>query len=94
MLHLCCCGPFPSRTLYIYKKRVSLHGAKLGSRDILPLRPTSTNGIRTLNDDELNIVLHKLVEYLGHSNPIVTGVAFNEVGLRSLLVLSTDMYRS
>ena len=38
-----------------------------------------TNPIRTLNDDELNIVLHKLVEYLGHSNPIVTSVAFNEV---------------
>ncbi|KAG9243553.1 protein kinase-like protein rad3 [Calycina marina] len=34
---------------------------------------------RTLNDDELNLVLHKLVEYLGHSNPIISGVAFNEI---------------
>lgn len=35
--------------------------------------------LRILKDDEFNIVLVKLVEYLGHSNPIASGVAFNEV---------------
>lgn len=30
-------------------------------------------------DDELNLVLLRLVQYLGHVNPIVSGVAFNEV---------------
>ena len=37
------------------------------------------NKYRTLRDDEFNIVLVKLVECLGHSNPIVSGVAFTEV---------------
>jgi hypothetical protein len=37
------------------------------------------NKYRTLKDDEFNIVLVKLVEYLGHSNSIVSGVAFTEV---------------
>jgi len=35
--------------------------------------------VRTLKDDEFNLVLVSLVEYLGHSNPIVSGSAFNEV---------------
>ena len=57
-----------------------LLGAKLESTSLPPsLFLTFANRFRTLNDDELNIVLHKLVEYLGHSNPIVTSVAFNEV---------------
>lgn len=34
---------------------------------------------RILDGDELNLILLKLVEYLGHTNPIVCGVAFNEV---------------
>ncbi|KHJ35348.1 putative protein kinase rad3 [Erysiphe necator] len=34
---------------------------------------------RIVMDDELNIVLLALVQYLGHGNPIVSGVAFNEI---------------
>ncbi|TGO91177.1 hypothetical protein BPOR_0036g00070 [Botrytis porri] len=34
---------------------------------------------RVLIDGELNIVLLKLVEYLGHSNPIVSNAAYNEI---------------
>ncbi|KAM3088202.1 serine/threonine-protein kinase M1, variant 2 [Clarireedia jacksonii] len=34
---------------------------------------------RLLEDGELNIVLLKLVEYLGHSNPIVSNAAYNEI---------------
>jgi hypothetical protein len=35
--------------------------------------------VRISKGEELNIVLLKLVEYLGHSNPMVSGVAFTEV---------------
>ncbi len=31
------------------------------------------------NDEELNIVLLRLVEYLGHTNSLVHGVAYDEV---------------
>jgi serine/threonine-protein kinase ATR len=35
--------------------------------------------VRVVQDQELNVVLLKLLDYLGHSNPIVSGVAFSEV---------------
>ena len=31
------------------------------------------------NNDEMNIVLLRLVEYLGHTNPLICGVAYEEV---------------
>ncbi|RDW66710.1 hypothetical protein BP5796_09459 [Coleophoma crateriformis] len=34
---------------------------------------------RISKDEELNIVLLKLVEYLGHANPITSGAAYNEI---------------
>ncbi len=40
------------------------------------------DGDRITKDEELNIVLLGLVGYLGHSNPIVSGAAFNEVSYR------------
>ena len=40
---------------------------------------------RILKDDELNIVLLKLVDYLGHPNPVISSVAFNEVNYWLLL---------
>jgi hypothetical protein len=46
------------------------------------------NHLRIVRNDELNIVLLKLVGYLGHSNPIVSGVAFNEVGETAWFPLS------
>lgn len=35
--------------------------------------------VRNADEDELNFVLLSLVAYLGHRNPVVSGVAFNEV---------------
>ena len=34
---------------------------------------------RMLHDQELNITLLSLVEFLGHSNSFIVGVAYNEV---------------
>lgn len=38
-----------------------------------------TDGSRVLNDDGLGLVLLRLVEFLGHANPVISAVAFNEV---------------
>jgi hypothetical protein len=35
---------------------------------------------RVVPDEELNLVLVKMLEFLGHRNMIVSAVAFNEVG--------------
>lgn len=40
---------------------------------------SEANAIRVVQDQELNVVLLKLLDYLGHTNPIVSGVAFSEV---------------
>lgn len=40
---------------------------------------SETDPTRVVQDQELNAVLLKLLDYLGHTNPIVSGVAFNEV---------------
>jgi serine/threonine-protein kinase ATR len=34
---------------------------------------------RVLNDDGLGLVLLRLVEFLGHANPVISAVAFNEI---------------
>ncbi len=34
---------------------------------------------RVSTGDELNIILLRLVEYLGHTNPLVCGLAYDEV---------------
>lgn len=44
-----------------------------------------TNRDRISNDDELNLVLLGLVKYLGHSNPVISGVAFDQVREHSSL---------
>lgn len=36
---------------------------------------------RVSTGDEMNLVLLKLVEYLGHSNSIISGLAYDEVRL-------------
>jgi serine/threonine-protein kinase ATR len=39
----------------------------------------------------LNLILVELVEYLGHSNPLLCGVAYNEVRMDvQVLVLADD----
>ena len=43
---------------------------------ILRLISSST---RFSNDEEMNIVLLRLIEYLGHPNPFTSGVAYTEV---------------
>lgn len=40
-----------------------------------------TNGVRVVTGDELNLVLHKLLEYLGSINSLIASCAFNEVDL-------------
>ncbi|KAH8816823.1 protein kinase-like protein rad3 [Xylogone sp. PMI_703] len=42
-------------------------------------RHASLLGVKISHDEELNIVLLKLVEYLGHPNPVISGVAFDEI---------------
>lgn len=48
-------------------------------------------------DEEKNIILLRLLEYLGHPNPYVCAVAYNEVSTHetllsiTLLFISTDM---
>lgn len=42
-------------------------------------RTAEADGVRVVQDQELNVVLLKLLDYLGHTNPVVSGVAFNEV---------------
>jgi len=34
---------------------------------------------RISSDDETNIILLRLVEYLGHTNPLISGLAYDEV---------------
>jgi hypothetical protein len=43
----------------------------------------STDDVRTADDDELSLILLSLVAYLGHRNPLVSGVSFNEVSFRT-----------
>lgn len=40
---------------------------------------------RISNDEEMNIVLLRLLEYLGHANPFVSGIAYTEVGYGHIL---------
>jgi hypothetical protein len=39
----------------------------------------TTNRGSVVKDDDLNVLLLALVEYLGHNNQIVSGTAFSEV---------------
>lgn len=57
-----------------------------------PPQILSANELRALEYDELDIVLMELVKYLRHSNPIVSGVAFNEV-ITSPTILSSILIR-
>lgn len=52
-------------------------GGKEPSCDLISLIQLTLS--RIFIDEELNLVLLQLVQYLGHANPIVSGVAFNEV---------------
>lgn len=51
---------------------------------------------RVSGDEEMNIILLRLFEYLGHANPFISGIAYTGVGLRFFLadisLLSTDSY--
>lgn len=42
---------------------------------------------RVLPEDELILVLVKLVEYLGHQSAVTSAAAFTEVSQREILVL-------
>lgn len=44
-----------------------------------PIEALSLTFRRVSEDRELNLVLLRLVEYLGHTNQIASGTAYNEV---------------
>lgn len=73
--------------IYTCKRHLFLHGGKLEGIISLeyPGLVNESNSVRVVQDQELNVVLLKLLDYLGHTNPIVSGVAFNEVGICGLL---------
>lgn len=68
--------------MYTCKRHSFLPGGKLeGTISLEDLSLVNkSNSVRVVQDQELNVVLLKLLDYLGHTNPIVSGVAFNEVG--------------
>jgi hypothetical protein len=72
--------------MYTCKRHLFLPGGKLeGTITLEDLSLVNeTNFVRVVQDQELNVVLLKLLDYLGHTNPIVSGVAFNEVSSRIL----------
>lgn len=41
---------------------------------------------RLSGDDEMNLVLLRLLEYLGHPNPFVSAIAYTEVCVRAFSV--------
>ncbi|KAF2178853.1 hypothetical protein K469DRAFT_598368 [Zopfia rhizophila CBS 207.26] len=55
----------------------------LSKRDILSEQETIImaygHAARVCGEDELAIILHQLVEYLGHTNPLLCGIAYNEL---------------
>lgn len=70
--------------IYICKKLLFLRGVKLeGKVASKNLKQSEADGNRVVQDQELNVVLLKLLDYLAHANPIVSGVAFNEVRVSS-----------
>lgn len=46
-------------------------------------RPEDADTLSSVSGgDEMNLVLLKLVEYLGHTNALLSGLAFDEVSIR------------
>lgn len=72
--------------MYICKKPLFSPGAN--SEGIVTTKcfkfASETDLLRVVQGQELNAVLLKLLDYLGHTNPIVSGVAFNEVRISTL----------
>ena len=70
--------------MYHYKKLVSWLGVTLPGRVYQASsskKRVLTHGGSISNGDEMNIVLLTLVEYLGHTNSLVSGLAYDEAGL-------------
>ncbi|KAF2813925.1 protein kinase rad3 [Mytilinidion resinicola] len=71
----------------------------LAERNDLPIQETLIlaygRAARVCGEDELNIILIHLVEYLNHSNPLLCGVAYNELSslADSFNQKPTDMLR-
>ena len=49
-----------------------------------------TFDLRVSAGDEMNLVLLKLVEYLGHTNPLICGLAYDEVGIPIVELFQAD----
>lgn len=52
-----------------------------------------SSSTRFSNDEEMNIVLLRLIEYLGHPNPFTCGVAYTEVCWLSGLALVCNGFK-
>lgn len=50
-----------------------------------PMMTDSWMNPRVSEDEEKNIILLRLLEYLGHPNPYVCAVAYNEVGIHQII---------
>jgi hypothetical protein len=65
----------PICTKHAYLLGASWAGGVPSTKNIL----NSADDVRNADDYELGIVLLSLISYLGHKNPLISGVAFNEV---------------
>ncbi|QSZ36964.1 hypothetical protein DSL72_009056, partial [Monilinia vaccinii-corymbosi] len=66
-------------TLHFQETCILAWGQLARSAQLLPACSCYAYNVRVMVDGDLNRVLLKLVEYLGHSNPIVSNAAYNEV---------------
>ncbi|EFR05531.1 kinase rad3 [Nannizzia gypsea CBS 118893] len=78
------CGNFVVALEYLHK---------IFEKNELYLQETCVMALRQIaeisNDEEMNIVLLRLLEYLGHANPFVSGIAYTEISKLATLLRLT-----
>ncbi|KAM5446283.1 serine/threonine-protein kinase M1 [Microsporum audouinii] len=66
---------------------------KISEKNELCMQETCIMALRQIaeisNDEEMNIVLLRLLEYLGHANPFVSGIAYTEISKLATLLRLT-----
>ncbi|KAM5499633.1 serine/threonine-protein kinase M1 [Microsporum canis] len=66
---------------------------KISEKNELCMQETCVMALRQIaeisNDEEMNIVLLRLLEYLGHANPFVSGIAYTEISKLATLLRLT-----
>lgn len=85
------CEAYLRKATLHYRKRVYSLGARLlGKVNTWMLNGLLTFDFRVSAGDEMNLVLLKLVEYLGHTNPLICGLAYDEVGISIVECFQAD----